>query len=146
MLGHRGTYTLTQTYETSDGNLSDNPHDGIRHADMTWMALSSTCAAGTCTVQFRRVLSDSTLETLTLSSNSPTGVFTGPIPGTDGDSTCVSGSNGPIKEHMLVRLSPPQQVGGQMVATMIQGRIFADYTCAGQPPVEDVATYQGQRQ
>ncbi|MDQ2760105.1 MAG: hypothetical protein M3Y17_06645 [Actinomycetota bacterium] len=75
-----GTYTLKQTYDTSDGNLSDNPHDGIRHADMTWMALSSMCAAGTCTVQFRRVLSDSTLEGLTLSSNSPTGVFTGPIP------------------------------------------------------------------
>lgn len=86
------------------------------------------------------------LDRLARSVPDATGVFTGPIPGTDGDSTCASSGNGPIKEHMLVRLSPPQQVGGQMVATMIQGRIFADYTCAGQPPVEDVVTYQGQRQ
>ncbi len=110
------------------------------------MTLNGTCTAGTCTVQFRRVLSDQGLETLTLTSDSPTGVFTGAIPGTDGDSTCAFGPNGPVKEHMLVRLGAPQPIGGQMVATKIQGRIFADYTCGNNPPAEVVATYSGQRQ
>lgn len=46
---------------------------------------------------------------------------------------------------MLIHLGGLQQIGGQTVATRMEGHIYADYTCSGSPPTEDVSTYTGVR-
>lgn len=139
-----GTYSLTQVSRTYP-DLPSYPHDGLSHADLKWTVLSGTCSGQQCLLSFRRVLSDQTLETLTLNSNGPTGVFTGTIPGGDGEAGCGKGAKAPITLRMAVRVGGLQQVGSGTVATMLQGDIFADYTCSGKRPTEDVSTYNGVR-
>lgn len=93
-----GTYSVTTQPDSpslqSTASLPDNPHDGIQNADKQWVALSGACTAQACTVQLRRVLSDATLETLVMHSDSPTGVYQGAIPGGDGNATNCSNGGG----------------------------------------------------
>ncbi len=140
-----GTYALNQTAYVFDLALPDNPRDGIGagRADKQWTFSNGSCSAGKCQVDLRRTLSDSTIEDLTLFSNSPSGVYTGTIPGGDGDATCSGGGGARVKLSIIVRVGGLQTVAGQTIASRLAGHIFADYSCPGQPPTHDVATYAG---
>jgi hypothetical protein len=114
--------------------LPQNPHDDVLNADKAWTFMNGTCAAASAQVDLRRTLSDSTIEDLTLFSGSPAGVYTGTIPGGDGDAT----SGGAI-----VPVGGLQDVGGQTIASRLAPHIFADFECPGESPTHEVATYVG---
>lgn len=141
-----GSYAL-QGKEALDPYLPYNSHDGVtpNHTDLNWITLGGTCAKGACQVRLRRVLSDNTIETLTLHSGSPAGVYTGVIPGGDGDASCSNGGSAAVRLSMIVRVGGLQDIAGQQTATRLAGHIFADYTCPGQQPTHDVASYTGSR-
>lgn len=83
-----------------------------------------------------------------MSSGSPTGVYTGTIPGGDGDADCFASGGtirAPIKLSMIVRVGGLQNTGGHTIATRLAGHILADYQCPGATPTHDVATYVGTR-
>lgn len=141
-----GSYGLNQTSSSVCCGLPDNPHDGILHSDQKWTILTGSCTATRCQVKLRRLLSDSTIEDLTLSARSPTGVYTGTIPGGDGNANdCSGNTTAPVKLSMIVRVGGLQNVSGQMIATRLAGHIFADHTCPGESPSHQVATYVGAR-
>jgi hypothetical protein len=141
-----GTYGLNQTSYSGCCGLPDNPHDGILHADQKWTILSGSCAATGCHVKLRRLLSDSTIEDLTLNSRSPAGVYSGTIPGGDGKANdCSGNTTAPVKLSMIVRVGGLQNINGQATATRLAGHIFADFTCPGESPSHQVATYVGGR-
>ena len=135
-----GTYGLNRTnYEFDVAVPSGNPHDGYYNGDQQWTFTKGSCTAGKCQVNLRRTMSDSEIEDLTLFSTSATGVYTGTIPGGDGDASC----GGRIKLTMNVRVGGLQNSGGQTVASRLLGHIFADYTCPGDSPTHDTTTYVG---
>jgi len=134
-----GTYNLDQQSGAFCCDLPNNPHDGLLNADKTWTFMNGSCTAKSCQVDLRRLLSDSTIEDLTLFSDSPAGVYTGTIPGGDGDASC----GGPVKLSMIVRAGGLQAVNGQTIAARLAGHIFADYQCPGGSPTHIVATYVG---
>ncbi len=143
-----GTYAITQTSHQDDinlvklgGGLTGNPHDGIYNADTKWVVLGGACNRQGCTVNFRRILSDNTLEGLLLSAPKPTGDYTGNAAGTLGTADCGV----PIKERMIVRVGGIQQINGQQIATRLAGVITADYQCPGSRTTNVVATYTGTR-
>jgi hypothetical protein len=140
-----GTYALNQTAYVFNLALPNNPHDGIggTTADKQWTFTNGSCSAGQCQVDLRRTMSDSTIEDLMLFSNSPDGVYTGTIPGGDGDATCGGGGGARVKLSMIVRVGGLQNVNGETIASRLAGHIFADYTCPGESPTHDVATYAG---
>lgn len=140
-----GSYGLQQTDHPFDGSLPNTPHDGLWNADTEWRILSGSCTPKSCQVRLRRLLSDSTIEDLTLSAKTPTGVYQGTIPGGDGKASCSGSTGSPVKLTMLVRVGGLQQVNGQTVATRLAGHIFADYACPGSAPTHDVGTYVGTR-
>jgi hypothetical protein len=135
-----GTYTLTAD-GSGDVELPTNPHDGLAHVDLRWIGMSGTCSGQRCQVMLRRVLSDNTIETLTLTSDKPAGVYTGDIPGGDGHAGC----GGRVTLSMIVRVGGLQNIGGRTVATRLAGHIFGKYSCPGQAPTTSVATYSGVR-
>lgn len=139
-----GTYNLDQTaYPPAYGTLPNNPHDGVLAADKQWTFMNGSCTGTSCQVTLRRVLSDTTIEDLVLYSNSPTGVYTGAIPGGDGKASCANNLSASVKLSIIVRVGGPQTVGGQTVASRLAAHIFADYQCPGSGPTRDVATYVG---
>lgn len=139
-----GTYAINQSNHQDDINVlqsSGGAHDGIYNADKQWIVLGGSCNAQGCTVDFRRILSDNTLEGLVLFAPNPTGVYTGNIPGTLGTAQCGV----PIKERMTVRVGGIQQTGGQQIASRLAGVITAYYQCPGASTTDVVATYTGIR-
>lgn len=143
-----GTYAIAQTNHEDDinliklgGGLSGNPHDGIYNADTKWIALSGSCSQQGCTVNFRRILSDNTLEGLLLFAPNATGNYSGNMAGSLGNADCGV----PIKERMIVRVGGIQQVDGQQIATRLAGVITAYYQCPGSSTTDVVATYTGTR-
>ena len=143
-----GTYGLNQTASVFPEGLPTNPHSGIteHEADKQWTFSNGSCSANSCQVTLRRLLSDSTIEDLTLFSDSPAGAYTGTIPGGDGDATCSSPTTtARIKLTMIVRVGGLQNTSGQTIAQRLAAHIFADYQCPGSGPTHDVATYEGTR-
>ncbi|MGN6867503.1 MAG: hypothetical protein ACTHMY_03755 [Solirubrobacteraceae bacterium] len=137
-----GTYALNRTSEEFNVQLpNDNPHDGFYNADQSWTFSGGSCSAGKCQVSLRRLMSDSTIEDLTLFSNSPTGVYTGTIPG--GEAADCGSTQPHVKLTMNVRVGGLQNSGGQTVASRLLGHIFADFVCPGATPSHDTATYTG---
>lgn len=138
-----GTYNLDQQSGSYCCGLPNNPHDGVLNADKTWTFMNGSCTTKSCQIDVRRLLSDSTIEDLTLFSDSPAGVYTGTIPGGDGQASCNNGLNASVKLTMIIRVGGLQSVNGQTVASRLAAHIFADYQCPGQGPTHIVATYVG---
>ena len=143
-----GTYNLDQTASGADIALDNhNLHDGLWNADKTWTFSNGTCTGQNCQVTVRRLLSDSTIEDLTLYSTSGSaGVYTGTIPGGDGQAGCSNNLNATVRLSMIIRVGGLQAVNGQTVAQRLAGHIFADYQCPGSGNTHDVATYVGTQQ
>lgn len=134
-----GAYSLDQTAHQGCCDLPNNPHDGFLNPDLKWTFMNGSCSAGKCQVDLRRTLSDSTIEDLTLFSNGPAGVYTGTIPGGDGDADCGAA----VKLSIIIRVGGLQNVNGQTIASRLAGHIFADYQCPGEGPSHQVSTYVG---
>jgi Rieske Fe-S protein len=143
-----GTYGLDQTDHQEDINVYEagNPHDGIYSADKTWIVLSGSCSGGGCTISLRRVLSDDTIEGITVKAPKPAGVYTGQIPGGDGRAKCSGNATVPIRLSIIIRVGGLQNINGQQIASRLAGHIFADYDCPDSGPAHVVATYVGTRQ
>jgi hypothetical protein len=141
-----GSYQVSGASVAGSG-LPNNPHDGITNPDSKWIGLTGSCASPTsCTVQLRRVLSDNTLETMTVTSNRPAGVYTGTPPGSDGEASCTGTSKKvPVTLGVIIRLGGLQTINGVQVATKLAGHIFGNYTCPGHSLTHVVDSYTGTR-